>query len=112
MGVSVAVALLAGLVGGLLGGVLADRTVVEGTTGPAPSPGVGATTRPNGSVANIAARATPSVVTLRVEGADGEGTGSGWVYDRKPATSSRTTTSSPALPTVARSPSCSRTASS
>ncbi len=43
--------------------------------------GAGATARPNGTVANIAARATPSVVTLRVTGADGSGTGSGWVYD-------------------------------
>jgi putative serine protease PepD len=82
IGVSIAVALLAGLVGGLLGGVLADRGT-SGTSGaPAPSVGAGATTRPNGSVANIAARATPSVVTLRVSGADGSGTGSGWVYDR------------------------------
>jgi putative serine protease PepD len=81
IGVAVAVALVAGLVGGLLGGALADRGS-SGTSGaPAPSVGAGATTRPNGTVANIAARATPSVVTLRVTGADGSGTGSGWVYD-------------------------------
>jgi putative serine protease PepD len=82
IGVSLAVALVAGLVGGLLGGALADG----GTSGavgsaPAPSAGSGATSRPSGSVANIAAKATPSVVTLRVQGADGSGTGSGWVYD-------------------------------
>ena len=71
-----------GLVGGVLGGLLADRGTTT-TTGadPAPSPGAGATQRPSGSIANIAATATPSVVTLRVEGADGDGTGSGWVYD-------------------------------
>ncbi|HWO52591.1 MAG TPA: trypsin-like peptidase domain-containing protein, partial [Ornithinibacter sp.] len=81
IGVSIAVALLAGLVGGLLGGALADRGS-PGTSGaPAPSVGAGATTRANGTVANIAARATPSVVTLQVSGADGSGTGSGWVYD-------------------------------
>jgi len=87
LGVSIAVALLAGLVGGLLGGRLADRAT-SGTSGssgtpaaPAPSVGAGATSRPDGTVANIAARATPSVVTLRVTGADGSGTGSGWVYD-------------------------------
>ena len=85
IGISVAVALLAGLVGGLLGGALADRGTSSGGSGPnsapAPSAGAGATARPNGTVANIAARATPSVVTLRVTGADGSGTGSGWVYD-------------------------------
>jgi len=81
IGVSIAVALLAGLVGGLLGGALADRGR-SGTSGaPAPSPGAGATTRAKGTLANIAARATPSVVTLKVTGADGSGTGSGWVYD-------------------------------
>jgi putative serine protease PepD len=85
IGISVAVALLAGLVGGLLGGALADRGTTSSGSGPnsapAPSVGAGATARPNGTVANIAARATPSVVTLRVTGADGSGTGSGWVYD-------------------------------
>jgi putative serine protease PepD len=87
IGVAVAVALVAGLVGGILGGLLADRggssAGATTTSGPAPSPGSGATTRPSGSIANIAAKATPSVVTLRVKGADGEGTGSGWVYDDK-----------------------------
>jgi putative serine protease PepD len=81
IGVSLAVALVAGLLGGLLGGVLADRGAFESTGAPAPSVGVGATTRPEGSVANIAARTTPSVVTLQVEGSGGSGTGSGWVYD-------------------------------
>ncbi|GAA4411974.1 hypothetical protein GCM10023168_33340 [Fodinibacter luteus] len=81
LGVSLAVALVAGVVGGLLGGALTGRGAPDGTAGPAPSAGPAATTRPAGSVANIAARATPSVVTLRVDGADGSGTGSGWVYD-------------------------------
>jgi putative serine protease PepD len=34
-------------------------------------------------VANIAANATPSVVTIRVEAGSGDGTGSGWVLDGK-----------------------------
>ncbi len=82
VGVALAVALVAGTLGGILGGFLADRGT-PATTGAAaaPSPGAGATQRPSGSIANIAATATPSVVTLRVEGADGDGTGSGWVYD-------------------------------
>ncbi|HSO63552.1 MAG TPA: trypsin-like peptidase domain-containing protein, partial [Ornithinibacter sp.] len=82
IGVALAVALVAGTVGGILGAVLADRGPTGVTSpGAAPSPGAGATTRPEGSIAEIAATATPSVVTLRVQGAGGDGTGSGWVYD-------------------------------
>ena len=83
VGVALASALLAGTTGGLIGGVLAERGAFErtGESVEAPSPGVGATTRPSGSIANIAATATPSVVTLQVEGEGGSGTGSGWVYD-------------------------------
>ena len=83
VGVALAAAVLAGTTGGLVGGVLAERGAFERTGAPeaAPSAGVGATTRPTGSIANIAARATPSVVTLRVAGAEAAGTGSGWVYD-------------------------------
>lgn len=82
VGVALAVALVAGVVGGILGGVLAERgTTGVTSSGSAPVPGAAATTRPDGSIAKIAATATPSVVTLRVEGADGDGTGSGWVYD-------------------------------
>jgi putative serine protease PepD len=82
VGATVAAALVAGTSGGIVGGYLADRGT--GSNGPsvaAPSPGAGATTRPEGSIANIAASTLPSVVTLRVEGADGGATGSGWVYD-------------------------------
>ncbi|MBM6400828.1 S1C family serine protease [Phycicoccus sonneratiae] len=82
VGATVAAALLAGTGGGIVGGYLADRgTGSTGRSVAAPTPGAGATTRPQGSVANIAASALPSVVTLRVEGADGGATGSGWVYD-------------------------------
>ena len=44
--------------------------------------GSGATSRPEGSIANIAAKALPSVVTIKVNGADGNGTGSGFVADK------------------------------
>ena len=86
IGVSLAVALVSGLLGGLLGAALTDGESFGSTgsaAGSAPSVGAGATTRPDGSVANIAARTTPSVVTLRVEGGGGTGTGSGWVYDER-----------------------------
>jgi putative serine protease PepD len=83
VGVAAATALVAGTVGGLVGGTLAEDGTLESTGAPAPSVGVGAVTRPEGSVANIAAKATPSVVTLRVDESGGQATGSGWVYDGK-----------------------------
>ena len=85
VGATVAAALVAGTTGGIVGGYLADGGGSSGGTRTvaAPAPGAGATTRPQGSIANIAATALPSVVTLKVEGADGGATGSGWVYDDK-----------------------------
>ena len=80
----VAVGLLAGTTGGLVGGFLGDRTSGSpvARSAPTPVPGAGATSRPEGSIANIAATTLPSVVTLRVGGGNGRGsTGSGWVYD-------------------------------
>ncbi len=80
-------ALLAALAGGLLGGWLvasrSERLAVGSGNDPStlPAPGPAATTRPQGSVANIAAQALPSVVTINVEASDGTATGSGWVYD-------------------------------
>ena len=83
-------ALLAGVGGGLFGGWLGATDRFDGldltgdsSTGATPEPGAGATTRPEGTVANIAANATPSVVTIRVEAGTGDGTGSGWVLDDK-----------------------------
>ncbi|MGL4174987.1 MAG: S1C family serine protease [Dermatophilaceae bacterium] len=78
--------LVAGGAGGVLGVALSDGGSVGGRAGAtveAPRPGAGATARPEGTIANIAAKVTPSVVTLRVDGADGTGTGSGWVFDDK-----------------------------
>ena len=83
-------ALLAGVGGGLFGGWLGSTDRFDGLdlrgdspNAAAPEPGAGATTRPEGTVANIAANATPSVVTIRVEAGSGDGTGSGWVLDDK-----------------------------
>ncbi len=81
IGVSVAAALVAGTTGGIIGGSLADDGAASSSTAAAPEPGTGAVTRPEGSIANTAANVTPSVVTLRVGGIAGGGTGSGWVYD-------------------------------
>ncbi len=79
-------ALMAGLGGGVLGGWLVYSGVLTGsrtTNDPRtlPTPGPAATTRPEGTVANIAAKALPSVVTINVVVAAGTSTGSGWVYD-------------------------------
>lgn len=76
----VALCLASAAVGGVAGQVLEDRVVLQGST--LPEPGPGATERPAGSIANIAARVVPSVVTIKVDaGADGAGTGSGFVID-------------------------------
>ncbi|MCA1782815.1 MAG: S1C family serine protease [Dermatophilaceae bacterium] len=80
-------AVLAGGVGGVAGGWLASNDYLDfGTTGytaPAPEPGAGATDRPQGSIANISARALPSVVTILVDGQAGQGSGSGWAFDNQ-----------------------------
>jgi putative serine protease PepD len=73
--------LLSGLVGGVAGQFLADRVNLAGAE--LPEPGPGATERPAGSVANIAATVLPSVVTIKVQGGQDEGTGSGFVIDTK-----------------------------
>jgi putative serine protease PepD len=76
----VGLCLLSGLVGGVAGQFLDDRVNLAGST--LPEPGPGTTDRPAGSIANIAATALPSVVTIKVDGG-GElaATGSGFVLD-------------------------------
>jgi putative serine protease PepD len=69
------IALLAGLVGGVVGGYVATHR----GGGDLPGPGIAASTRPDGSIANIAAKALPSVVTLKVRGRTEAGTGSGFI---------------------------------
>ncbi|WP_256792782.1 S1C family serine protease [Terrabacter sp. Ter38] len=74
--------LLSGVIGGIASQVAEDRINLAGTT--LPEPGPGATQRPAGSVANIAAVALPSVVTIKVDaGSEGSATGSGFVIDSK-----------------------------
>jgi putative serine protease PepD len=79
-------ALVAATLGGIFGGWLSATNRVSfsgldrnGTS--IPQAGAGATARPSGSIASIAAKALPSVVTIKVKGADGAGTGSGFVLD-------------------------------
>ncbi|HEY7718306.1 MAG TPA: trypsin-like peptidase domain-containing protein, partial [Pedococcus sp.] len=85
VGIAAAAALLAGLLGGVAGGWLGSTGRLDLGRGPSsiPTVGSGATSRPEGSIANIAAKALPSVVTIKVNGADGNGTGSGFVADRQ-----------------------------
>ncbi len=85
--VAAVAALVAATLGGMFGGWLGatDRLgfgKLDRTGTSIPTVGAGATARPEGSIANIAAKALPSVVTIKVKGADGAGTGSGFVLDR------------------------------
>jgi putative serine protease PepD len=85
--VSAVAALVAAVIGGMFGGWLGatdrvDFGRLDRTPSSIPKAGVGSTARPEGSIANIAAKALPSVVTIKVRGADGAGTGSGFVIDR------------------------------
>jgi putative serine protease PepD len=79
-----AISLVSALIGGgavLAGGQYLDRGTTLGSAVPAPGPG--STARPEGSIAKIAATALPSVVTIKIRGASGSGTGSGFVIDRQ-----------------------------
>jgi putative serine protease PepD len=70
--------LLVGVMGGLLGDELADRLGARGgtdipvATGPGPD-------RPEGSVADVAARVLPSTVSIEVASSSAQGSGSGFV---------------------------------
>ncbi|MGN6753619.1 MAG: trypsin-like peptidase domain-containing protein [Intrasporangium sp.] len=75
-----ALCLVSGVIGGVAGQLLADRPLRGSTL---PQAGPGATARPSGSIASIAAKALPSVVTIRVKGGQGDATGSGFVIDGK-----------------------------
>ena len=72
-----AIALVSAVVGGVIGGYVATRAASAGTNpgysvGPAPR---AMPQRPAGSVAGVAARVLPSVVMIRVDGAEGTGSG-------------------------------------
>ena len=77
---ALAIALVAALLGGVFGAFLVGRT----DSGAAALPVVpaGPVARPEGSIAAIASRSLPSVVTIKVEGSTAEGTGSGFVLRR------------------------------
>ncbi|SDC54623.1 putative serine protease PepD [Sanguibacter gelidistatuariae] len=77
-------ALLVGaLVMGAVGGIAGQRAWDHFDTNPGqPLPTISANpdiTRPDGSIADIAATVAPSVVSIHVAGADGQGTGSGFI---------------------------------
>ncbi|MFJ8144080.1 S1C family serine protease [Streptomyces sp. NPDC096048] len=76
-------ALLIALVSGGIGGALGTYLERNGGVGTVELPQAGkeATGRAPGSVAGIAARALPSVVTLHVSGSGAAGTGTGFVLD-------------------------------
>ena len=75
--------LVAALVMGAIGGVAGQRAweALDPSPGqplPAITPNADIT-RPDGSIADIAATVAPSVVSIHVAGADGQGTGSGFI---------------------------------
>ncbi|UFQ17876.1 MULTISPECIES: S1C family serine protease [Streptomyces] len=74
------IALVSGLIGGALGSYLERNGVDEVEL---PQTGAESADRPKGSVAGIAAAALPGVVTLHVSGDSAQGTGTGFVLDRK-----------------------------
>ncbi|HEX5595679.1 MAG TPA: trypsin-like peptidase domain-containing protein [Micromonosporaceae bacterium] len=78
--VSLVTALLAGALGGALGYAFAVRSQTGGVgLGAAAGPPPAAAQRPPDSLAGVAARVLPSVVTVRVSGGGGLSVGSGFV---------------------------------
>ncbi|MFB6812991.1 S1C family serine protease [Streptomyces sp. NPDC056347] len=77
-------ALIAGGIGGALGFWAADRNGDSGSTTVSASPNPQDLKRDPGTVAGVAAKALPSVVTIDAQSGDGEGgTGTGFVYDKQ-----------------------------
>ncbi|MFN8084414.1 MAG: trypsin-like peptidase domain-containing protein [Dermatophilaceae bacterium] len=69
------------LLSGTAGGLVGAKVATDSRSPVLPALVPGQTTRPEGSVAQIAAATLPSVVTVRVKDAEGSGTGSGFVID-------------------------------
>ncbi|PHQ50882.1 protease [Streptomyces cinnamoneus] len=79
-----AAALLAGGIGGGVGYWAADRNGSDGSTTVSSSGDPKTESRAPGSVADIAGKALPSVVTIEAQSNSGEGgTGTGFVYDKQ-----------------------------
>lgn len=78
-GAILALAAVVGLLAGLLGGFLGARWSANNPSATLPQASPNTSPRPEGSVAAIAAKVSPSVVSLSVEGQLAEGTGSGFV---------------------------------
>ncbi|GAA4357721.1 S1C family serine protease [Angustibacter luteus] len=83
-GLVVAITVVVALVAALLGGAIGAWTVQRDGASPnrsvsLPAPSPGTTTRSGASVAGVAQKVLPSVVSIEVRGADGSGTGSGFV---------------------------------
>jgi putative serine protease PepD len=74
---ALAMTMVAALFGGMVGAYLVSRG--QGGSVALPPAPAGSTARPSGSIAAVASRILPSVVTIRVKGADAAGTGSGFV---------------------------------
>jgi putative serine protease PepD len=77
VGGAIAIAMVAALFGGIVGAFLVSRS--DGGSSALPPAPAGSTVRPKGSIADIASRVLPSVVTIKVEGPGVAGTGSGFV---------------------------------
>jgi len=73
------VGLLAGGVGGYLGAQVSDQSSTSASSVSLPQTGADKSPRPEGSIADIAARVSPAVVSIEVDGPGGAGTGSGSV---------------------------------
>jgi len=77
---ALAIAMVAALFGGIAGAFLVSRgDGGDGGAASLPPAPAGSIVRPKGSIADIAARSLPSVVTIKVEGPGASGTGSGFV---------------------------------